>query len=268
MTASLISIPTDIHGNVEVAIQDQFTDIVDLHLTLLIEVLTLIVNQAVNDSTIGVRTLGAIPDVGEFISLKEGTAFYQGEIITVTLISGNDYDLMMDSPLDFAFTTAAVCSLRDPDLSNAVGTPGSPIIYDVSPKNLVSTMRWDITRLLMSMVHTLAADDGKFGGIAALTNGILIRRKDSLFKNIFNAQTNGDMALHAFNVDYSDKAGGGLFGTRVRRTFSGVEKAGVTIRLNNNADPNIADELQILVQDDLTALTKFEVVAQGHVVED
>lgn len=268
MTASLISIPTDARGNVEVAIQDQFSEIIDLHLTLLIETLSLLNNQAVEDNSIDIRTLGVVPAVGEFISLKEGVSFFQGEIISVTPISGNDYTVLLDSPLDFAFTTSSVCSLRDPDLSNAIGTPGSPIIYDVSPKNLDASMRWDITRLLMSMVHSSAADDGKFGGITALTNGIVIRRKNGVFKNIFNAQTNGDMALHAFNVDYTDKAGGGLNGTRVRKTFSGVDKAGVTIRLDNNADPNLADELQILIQDNLTGLTKFEVVAQGHVVED
>ena len=46
-----------------------------------------------------------------------------------------------------------------------------------------------------------------------------------------------------------------------RRTFGGQNKNGIVIRLKG--DDN--DELQAIIQDDLTDLDHFHVIAQGHV---
>lgn len=53
-------------------------------------------------------------------------------------------------------------------------------------------------------------------------------------------------------------------GSVFRRSFAGQDKNGVVIRLNGDQ----GDEFQVIVQDNLTGLTHFRTVVQGHVVED
>ena len=52
----------------------------------------------------------------------------------------------------------------------------------------------------------------------------------------------------------------GQDGFLFRLTFAGMNKLGVAIRLNPGED------LQFLVQDDLSGITVLEVTAEGHVV--
>ena len=106
-------------------------------------------------------------------------------------------------------------------------------------------------------------DSAKFGGISALANGVVLRKVDGVYHNIFNIKTNGDFALRSFDVAYDDKAPAGSYGFRCRTTFAGQSKRGVTIRLNGTS----GDELQILNQDSLGALSHFNAIVQGHVVE-
>ena len=68
-----------------------------------------------------------------------------------------------------------------------------------------------------------------------------------------------------YDVQYIDATlgPGGEYGLRGRRTFAGQDKAGVTLRLH--AETN--DSFQVVVYDDLSALTNFQVIAQGHIVD-
>ena len=45
------------------------------------------------------------------------------------------------------------------------------VIYAVRPP---AGVKWDITNIMISMVGSSAMDDGTFGPLTALTNGILI----------------------------------------------------------------------------------------------
>ena len=80
---------------------------------------------------------------------------------------------------------------------------------------------------------------------------------------IWNAKTNGELALIcASDFYYTDKAPAGQNGARFRNTFSGQDKHGVTIRLAPG------ETLELVVQDDLTLLSVFNMMAQGHFVTD
>jgi len=105
-------------------------------------------------------------------------------------------------------------------------------------------------------------DDGKFGGGSALTNGIVLRANNGDMTNIWNVKSNGEIALLAFDAQYADKAPAGLNGFRFRNTYGGQSKHGVVIRLG------FSEKLELLVQDDLTGLDGFTMMAQGHVVTD
>lgn len=251
----------DSKGHVKIAKQDQITEIVDLHLSIYIDDLVVTANTALDDKVISV-TCNTLPVVGNSVCLKEGSAFYQGDINVVTPTGGTGYDLTLAEPLDYAFTTAGGCSLRSRNL--AVNGSVTPVIANVSPKGL--TVDWDITRVLLSLTDATAMDDGTFGGIAGgLTNGVVFRRIDGTWKNLFAAKTNGDLAAHAYDVQYIDNTlgPGGLYGLRMRRSFNGDDKNGVAIRLVSSSD----DEFQLIIQDDLTGLNDMQCIVQGHVVD-
>lgn len=245
---------------VDVNIQDQTTEIIDLHLSSLIQVISLNLNTNINDITIQIGS-AAEPIDGNIICLKESAAFYQGEILSHSSAGAGLWDIVLDTPLDFAFTTVVGCSERSINL--AVDGSVTPVIFTVSPGNLTPGIEWDIVRFMGQIIDDSSMDDSRFGGLPALQKGVFFRSVDGITKNIFNAKTNGDLKAHMYDVEYSDKAPAGLFGLNFRRTFAGQSKNGVAVRLK--ADSN--DEFQCIVQDDLTGLVNFQVIVQGHVTD-
>ena len=107
-------------------------------------------------------------------------------------------------------------------------------------------------------------DDSLFGGMSPLTYGIQVRKNitGGDYVNYWNAKFNGEIALVCYDFTYASKAPAGSFGLRFRNSYGGQAKHGVTIRL----DPG--DTLEVLVQDDLTDLEEFHMMAQGHLVTD
>lgn len=246
--------------NSNVMIQDQSTEIIDLHVTREVQEIDIVTNTSLYDTTITISS-SAEPTDGNMVCLKEGTSFYQGEILSHSANGGN-WDVNVDNPLDYAYTTQGGCSERSFQLN--IDGSITPVVFSVSPSNLNKDVKWDITRVMGAITDTVAMDDDKFGGITKLAKGILLRCVNGTVKNIFNAKSNSDIRVHAYDLTYSDKAPAGSYGLNFRRTFAGQDKNGVVVRLSAERQ----DELQVLVQDDLTGLSSFTMVAQGHLVED
>lgn len=258
----------DSSGNVEVAKQDQHTEIVDLKLHRVKDTITLLENYPIDDSSLVIETTGYVPSVSDSICLKEDSAFYQADVLGITPIAGNQYTLAMDTPSDHPFTTDATGCINDDNL--AVDGSTTPVIFQVSPAGLTPGTEWDITRMLLSFLGEGYGtppndnpDSAGFGTMVAITKGVVFRSVNGITKNIFNSKTNFDFASRAFDVDYIDSNKAGLFGVNVRRSFNGDDKNGVTIRLCGDT----SDEFQVIIQDDLTDITNFTVVVQGHVVD-
>jgi hypothetical protein len=248
------ALKVNVNGATDVFIQDQTTDIVDLYLHKHIgSDITITSNTAVGDRTINVASgHGAV--AGNVVCLKEGERYYQGTILSVTATK-----ITLDTPLDYAFTTGAYCSPTTIDLN--VDGSVTPVEFHIRPNVGV---KWDITRVMFYIEGTGTMDSGLFGDIAALTNGVVLRKKDGTYKNIFNVKSNGDFANRAYDISYDSRAPAGTSAVRVRRSFGGQDKNGVVVRLDGTS----LDELEILVQDNLTGLVNFYVIAQGHIVED
>lgn len=246
----------------DVAIQDQTTPILDAHLFSIIDSATLLAQQAIDDLLIGITTL-TTPVIGDELLLKEtdGNAFYQGEITSVASLGGDGYNVGVDSPLDFAFGVSDIAELTNVNLN--VDGSVTPVIFGMNMSGMSDISEWDITRLLASMLGLSPMDDGLFGDLTALPKGIMVREKDGQTKNIFNAKTNGDVKEHAFDLAYADRAPSGQFGMGFRRSFNGLDKNGVVVRLTTVTN----DGLQCIVQDDLTGLVSFKMTVQGHQVE-
>jgi len=240
---------------VDVAVQDQTTDLVNSYMHRHTGAsATLTADTTIDDYVLDVES-GHGFNATELVCLKENGRFYQGTILSTTATT-----ITLDTPLDYAYTIGSLCTSSILDLT-VNGSPASPLIYHIKPP---SGVKWDIVRILFYIEDDSAMDDGKFGGISALTNGIVLRSKNGTYLNIANVKTNGDFAQIAFDRDYVAKPPAGTGHSMiVRRTFGGQSKNGVVIRLDGDKD----DELEVIVRDDLTGLSHFHVIVQGHVVQ-
>jgi len=263
---SIVS-PLESNGAIPVNIQDQHTEIIDLKLTRHINNVSLLSNVAIDDYDIHLSSI-SVPTVEQVLCLKEGEAFYQAEPLNIVSTGGDNYTLTMDTPFDYAFTTAAYGCISSSNL--AVDGSVTPVIFRVTPANLESGVEWDITRFILIFggygigAQNDAPDDGDFGVTSALTRGIVLRVSDGISKNIFNAKMNGELRARSYDLQYTPASKAGIYSVAMRRTFAGQNKNGVTVRLTADSQ----DELQIIIQDDLTEMTGGMAIAQGHIVQD
>ena len=254
------------NGAVPVNIQDQHTEIIDLKMSRVLDNITLLNNYSIGDYYINISTTGVAPTLAMTICLKESTAFYQARMTEIVSLGGNDYQIKMESPLDYPYSTDGGCSLTTTNL--AVDGSENPITFRITPAGLNDNIEWDITRFILLFggdgigAQNDAPDDADFGVTSALTNGIVIRSVNGITKNIFNARTNGDFRARAYDVTYTEASKSGVYTVATRRTFAGQEKNGVTIRLKASTN----DEFQIIIQDDLTEMIGGQMVVQGHIV--
>jgi len=247
--------------SIDVAIQDQTTEIVSLYLTRNIDNIILTEDLTVEDTSI-TFTCDTLPVAGNTVCLREYSKFFQADILSVA--GDNPYTCVLDSPLDYAYTIAATGHVSTKHL-NVNGSLASPIYFTVSPVGLNPGTKWDITRVLITMECASTPDSLKFGDLTKLTNGVILRFEDGFTKNIFNAKSNGEIADRSFDIAYDDRASGASkWFFRARRTFSGLDQNGVVIRLHSNTE----DTVKMIIQDNLTSLTDFRVVVQGHKVDD
>lgn len=248
----------------DVAIQDQTTPQISLFLAQHLDTgLSFRTAVSKDDETLEITTTGTVPVVGNFLCIKEGLFFTQTEIISVTPIAGNDYDVTVSIPMDHPYTTSSNVCLQDCDMN--VNGSVTPVEFFIGPEGAEAGTQWDITRMIISMTHGTSGDDGKFGGITALTNGVYFRQENGGTYNLFNAKENSDFAIEGYDITYPARSGGaGSFGTRARITFNGPDKRGVVLRLSaDNGDKFLA-----CVRDDLTTLDRFRIKVQGQIVEN
>lgn len=257
-------------GNIppDVSITDQSTPIVDRFLTQKLGTATLA--EAVD---VDGRTLTLEPGHGftapGMIEIEEGVNSYQSRVIAVSTNT-----LTVTNPFCCVFTTAATVRRVSPDM-NINASAASPIVFSQKPP---MGIRWDINLLSINMLDDTIMDDSKFGGITALTNGVVFRTMDGGAQNIFTALDNGCFLRHCDTGNpYSDRAPAGLYGFNSKRIFNGQSGDGV-YRDVYTFNPAIrkyvvtqeaihTNEFQAVVADNLSGLTRFWCVVRGHVVE-
>jgi hypothetical protein len=197
--------------------------------------------------------------IGDEIKIEEtvdGVGVQEIGVMTITNVVGAV--LTLDRPLGFDYTTSADVIKVITNMA-VVGTLASPVIFEIDPP--LGTV-WQLTRIMHSITDQTAMDDAKFGGIAALTNGVSLRATTAAGRTVIfaNWKSNYDMKLDMYDVDYSTKAPSGFFGLNGRWTFT---KAEVIAELDGDASP--IQKLELLIQDDLTGLDTFFMRAQGRV---
>lgn len=208
-----------------------------------------------SNSAVGATSLNLVSAAGVFVGHQLNVYDGVDEKVfpTVKSIAGNVVTL--DKPLDNAYSVGD--TVEDIIVNmNLIGTLASPQSFKVKP--LIGE-EIDITRILIEMTHGGAGDNGLFGDLPELSNGVVLRTYiNSVYKSLSIWKTNSDIAVDMYDITYTVRSGGGgSYGTNSRGTF---QKYGAVVRLNGDN----GDYLEVLIQDDLTNLDSFRIKAQGH----
>jgi len=240
----------------DVNIQDQTSPIllVPFHNTAITN--SLAVATAIDDMTLTVAD-GTNFVAEQYLTVynEAGGRWYQGRILSVATNV-----ITVDTPSDFAYQIGDSVSAGSTNLN--VDGSVTPQHFTIRAPDPGIPIVGDITRIILIMETDLISEWNKFGDQTALTNGLVLRKTDGTYQNIFNAKSNSELAAVMYDLDFLDAARFGVYGVKGRLSFGGQNKIGVVIRLEAGED------LELIVQDDLTGLTRLTVIAEGHVVVD
>lgn len=246
-------------GGLDVNIQDQTTDAIIIKFNKVTNNTTLSTTASVGDYDIIVTSSTGI-SVGSYIILFNPTV-ERAMVAYATGVAGTT--ITLDTPLDYDFPSGTYVDIATTNL----GVNGSTTVQTFgirgtgAPPGVDLTI--DVTRLIFSCTCSSAVDLTKFGNLTRLTNGLVLRSRNGNYKNIFNLKDNAEIAgtMYEFIVFQSSNPAQGVDGFIAQLTFAGSNKIGVAIRLP------VGEDLQLLVQDDLSGLINFEVMAEGHIVQ-
>jgi hypothetical protein len=228
-------------------------------------------NQVQNSTTLN----GAVATGDRTIIVTDATGFAVGRYVILfdpvsvrfttfyaTVVAGTT--ITLDGPLDFAYPdgTFVDVALTDLSVNGAVTTQVFGIRGTGTPPGVELTLR--VTRIVFEMICDSAVDLSLFGNIARLTNGLLLRSRNGTFKNIFNVKDNAEIAGTMFDWQPFESINPiqGVDGFVARLTFGSEQKLGVVIQLP------IGEDLEVHVQDDLTAITSFKMWAEGYIRDE
>ncbi len=251
-------IATESNGGVPVNIQDQTT-----------RPLMVKFNQIQNGTT-----LAQIAVKGNYdIEVSDSTGFIPGRHVIIFEPATDNFSfyealavvantITLDTPLDFAygigaFVDGAITNLnQDGSITRQTfGLRGSP-----SPGEISLTA--DITRLIFKGITTTVASLDLFGDLPKLTRGLVLCKQNDIVENLFNVKDNGELVSIMYDWTFvsATNPAQGVNGFYGRLTFAGQNRIGVAIRLAPGED------LELIIQDDLTGLVVLEIIAEGHLL--
>lgn len=255
-----IGVTVETNGGLPVNIQDQTSPPVDTYFLRQLGSFSLAADTVASGATTLNYTFTATTGHG----LVAGNEIQLLDLTTQTrmfaMVTNVATDtITLDRPIDHVFPAAAtIAQIVSSDM--AVDGSVTPVIFTVR----AGTNPVDITRLIFHIDDNGSMDDGKFGSLAPLTNGLVFRFYDTKRLTIFNWKTNGEVKHFSYDGQYTDStlgpSGQESFSSRI--SFGGQSKHGVVLRISDD------DVLQFIVQDDLSSLGSVQVVAQGHEVTD
>jgi len=190
--------------------------------------------------------------VGELIGIfdVESGRAYQGIALTSTTNT-----VGLDTPLNFSYPSATSVIVR---LTDDLNVDGSSTRQSFGVRNALPN-DIHITRILFQMLTSTAPTLSDFGNISnGIARGLVLRAVNGDTVNYFNVKTNGDLVKIMFDVDFYTAVGQGADGLGGRLTYAGQSKHGAPIILSQG------DVLQVIIQDNLTSLDSFKMIASGH----
>jgi hypothetical protein len=249
------TVPVESNGGVAVNIQDQTSPLIIASMSDEVAATTLASAVAIDDLSFDVTSATGFL-AGQYLSIFSvpDNRFYLGSVISVATNT-----ITVDTPLDFAFPSGAFVTVGNRDMS--VNGSVTPVVYGLRNTDEQIGSSFDITRIIISCLASGALDLSMFGNIiGGITNGIVLRKVDGVQRNILNAKTNAELKNLMYDFQIQPSAGAQQDGFTGRMTFGGQSKMGVVVRLNPGED------LQLIVQDDLSSLEYFSIICEGHAV--
>jgi len=250
------------NGGMDVIIQDQTTTPVAYYFTQVEGIPTKVAAVTeINDTTAEILdTTGC--EVGGYFGMFNADSDTDNRAYFAEITDVDGSILTFDTPIDFAFQVGntAACFERDMAVS---GTPASPAIFSIQVGEHAN-QSIDINRIMITMLTDSPPTLADFGDIEdGLDNGLVLRRVNGTTNNVWNVKKNGDFGNLAYDLQLFSAINPqqGQNGLLCRYTLNGRDKHGVAIRL----EPG--DELQLIIQDNLTSLDQFRVIAEGHYVD-
>jgi hypothetical protein len=246
-------------GNLNVLAGDQITPPIELYFIKSVDTPTTLASAATEDSyTIEVASASTL-DVADYCGIfaTGGTRFYFGTILDITGTT-----ITFDTPIDFAYPSGSPVQPLTREL--AVDGSGTRQIYQIGP-GAQSALNIDVTRILFKIITSTVPEFGDFGDIASgITKGVVLRLNNGVMSNIFNVKLNSEFVNLMYDVSFYDarNPNQNVSGLGGRLTFAGPSKHGVALRLTPG------DTLELIVQDNLSSLVSFQMIAEGHVIED
>lgn len=246
-----------LQSTLDVFVQDQTSPLFQYYLIEELKTdIVLTADISINDDVINVSSgHGFTAAPGETIIIREGDKLQHS---TVKSVSVNAVTIV--TPVSTKFTINGTKIIRGNRLLNTKG--------DVTEKKSYfkfyddnATIPIDINKVVINMIHSSESDDSKFGGIAAITDYVYFRKINNIIQNLGYFNCNQCFANRGADVTYTDKAGGGLYGTRI--VFDIKEIFGQVIRL----DPKYDDQIEFNNPADLTDLDSMIISIIGSYTE-
>jgi hypothetical protein len=224
----------------------------------------------VNQLTAGELSAEAVVDAYT-VSLVSATGFAVGQHFRIinptvdryyfgTILSITDLVIGLDNPIDYPYAIGAECTGSNKNMN--VNGSVTPVIFTLRTGAPSIPSEIDVTRIIISCTASTAVDLNKFGNLAALTRGIVLRRLNGEKFNIFNAKTNLDLANigYTFTSYQASNPAQAVDGFVFELTFAGQSNIGVTLRIMQD------ENLEMVIQDDLTGLDSLYAILEGHSV--
>lgn len=251
--SSFLKAGISISEPVDVVIQDSTSPLYVVKFSNIIAETTLTTATELDDYIISVASATGFV-VGQYLTIYsiENNRVYFSDVLDI-----NGLDITLDRPLDFTFTSGSPISVGNTNMN--VDGSVTPQVFGVrNPSNEDIPLEIDISRVMFSALTSTEPQLSDFGDIAGgVTRGVQIRRVDGTYQNIINFKTNMEMKNIMFDLEIQTVAKNAQDGFTGRFTF---ERLGQVVRIGEGED------LQVIIQDDLTSLISFEVIAEGSEV--
>lgn len=183
--------------------------------------------------------------------------FYFGEIVSILGVV-----ITLDTQIDFAYEAGSEVTYSNKNMN--VNGSISPVIFKARTGNLSIPSVVNITRILFTCITDTAVNLLLFGDLPKLARGIALRVvRPTEQTNILNVKNNEEIVNVAFDFQAFQgiNPAQGVDGFSSRLTFGGENKMGTVIRMEQN------DNLQFIVQDDLTDLIRLYITFEGNIVQ-
>lgn len=233
-------------------------------------------NQVTNSTvlTAPVAQFSYVIEVSSTAGMFEPTGIFDGSFLILFdvasgrfclahVVSINGLIVTLDTQVDFAFPAGTIVDVTITNM--AVDGSVTPQIFGIRGLGTVPGIetQYDITRIIFTCLSDGPVSLDTFADLPKLLRGLALRHRDGEVYNIFNVKTNRE--IEGITLDWKPYASTnpqqGQDGFSARLTFSGQDKVGIVQRIGPGED------LEVIIQDDLTDIVFLEIVAEGHEVD-